>query len=151
MRLAAIDTPEIGRPLADEATDFVAEALAGHALLLDPANPPTDRYGRLLADVRIDDRSLSAELVSAGLAWVYESREPALLDRQAEAVAARRGVHALIDRAGPGPFVKTSRRFHRRDCRWVADDLRHRPLEADIARLFSEGLSPCRTCLPWPP
>jgi endonuclease YncB( thermonuclease family) len=151
VRLATIDTPEIGRPLADEATAFVADTIAGRSLLLDPSDPPTDRYDRLLADVLVDGKSLSAALVSAGLAWVYESRDPELLSRQADAVAARRGVFAELSRAGPGPFVVTSRRVHRRDCRWVADGLAGRPLEADLARLFADGLSPCRTCLPWPP
>jgi hypothetical protein len=105
----------------------------------------------LLADVIVDDHSLCAALVSAGLAWIYESHDEHLLARQAEAVAEGRGVHAHLDRAGPGPFVVTSKRFHRRDCRWVAEGLAARPLEADLARLFSRGLSPCRTCLPWPP
>jgi endonuclease YncB( thermonuclease family) len=151
VRLAAIDTPEVGRPLADEAARFVAEALAGREVALVPPDPPTDRYDRLLADVLVDGRSLSEALVASGLAWLYEPGDAPLLDRQAEAVAARRGVHAYVGRAGPGPFVVTSRRFHRRDCRWIADGLAGRPLEADVASLFSRGLSPCRTCLPWPP
>jgi endonuclease YncB( thermonuclease family) len=151
VRLAAIDTPEIGRPLADEATRFVVDALVGHDVSLDPVDPPTDRYDRLLADVLVDGQSLSAQLVSAGLAWIYESSDRSLLARQAEAVAARRGVYAHLAAAGPGPFVVTSRRFHRRDCRWIAAGVADRPLEADLARLFRDGLSPCRTCRPWPP
>jgi endonuclease YncB( thermonuclease family) len=151
LRLAAIDTPELGRPGAQQAAECLAGLLQGRRLRLQPPDPPRDRYGRLLADVVADGSSVSAALVERGLAWVYDGRDPALVALQARAVDARAGVHARLDRAGPAPFVVTSGRFHRRDCPWVARDPVRRELEADVARLLREGYAPCRSCLPWPP
>lgn len=151
MRLPRIDAPELGRPFALAAADALERSVAGRRITLDPADPPRDHYGRLLADVRADGRSVSATLVGQGLAWVYDRRDADLVAEQAAAVEARLGVHGRLSRATHGPFVVTSGRFHRRDCPWVARDQGRRDLEADVARLLREGLSPCRTCLPWPP
>ena len=151
VRLPSIDAPELGRPFATEAAAFLAGRLAGHHLALQPPDPPLDDYGRLLADVVADGESVSAALVGSGLAWVYDRRDAQLVALQAAAVEARAGVHGRLERAGPAPFVVTTARFHRRDCRWVARDQGRRDLEADVARLLREGRAPCRTCLPWPP
>src|SRR6185295_3985034 len=104
LRLPAIDAPELGRPCAAQAAEFLAERLAGRRLELSPPDPPRDRYGRLLADVLADGESVSAALVERGLAWVYDRRDASLVARQARAVEARAGVHARLGRAGPSPF-----------------------------------------------
>jgi endonuclease YncB( thermonuclease family) len=151
VRLAAIDAPERGRPLAEEAAAFIADRLGDAQVELAPADPPSDRYGRLLADLVVDGESLSEALLEEGLAWVYEDRDPVLLAAQRRAIAAGRGVHARIGDAGPPPFVTTRSRFHRADCPHVAGELASRDLSWQVAPLLEMGLSPCRTCLPWPP
>jgi len=153
VRLAAIDTPEWGRPGAAEATARVQHLLADGAppLALVPSDPPRDRYGRLLADLHLDGASLSAILIEEGLAWVYMVSDASLLALQVEAVDARRGVHARLDRWRPGPLLMTSTRFHRADCPWVRRSAASRDLTRDAASLLKRGLAPCRTCLPWPP
>jgi endonuclease YncB( thermonuclease family) len=151
VRLPGVDAPELGRPGARQAADYVASRLAGRHVTLVPADPPRDAYGRLLADVQADGESLSLGLVERGLAWVYDRRAGTLIAAQAAAVEGGLGVHARLGLAGPAPFVVTAERFHRRDCPWVAGELLRRDLEADAGRLLRDGYAPCRTCLPWPP
>lgn len=150
VRLAAVDTPELGRPCAAEARDFTAARLAqATAFALDPPAPPRDHYGRLLADVLLDGESLSAALLGAGLATLYECDDPRLLALQAAAVEARAGMHARLDRA-TGPFVVTARRLHRPGCPWTGRD-GGEDLSAEAEPALRAGRAPCRTCLPWPP
>lgn len=151
IRLPGVDCPETGRPLAAEAARFTARFIEGRALRCVPLQPPRDHYGRLLADVTADGESLSEGLVRAGLAWIYVEESPALLAVQAEAVAARRGVHARLSAVGPLPLLRSAGRFHRADCPWVARDAARHPCSWDVGALLAAGLAPCRTCLPWPP
>lgn len=148
VRLRSVDTPELGRPCAAEARAFTAERIAGGTLRLVPDEPKHDRYGRLLADVLVDGESLSEALLAAGLATVYDDDSPRLVRLQAEAVAERVGMHARLDRA-VGPYVVTAHRFHRPGCPFT------RGTGADLcssaAEALAAGLSPCRTCLSWPP
>lgn len=150
VRLPGIDAPESGRPFADEATSAAQRFLARGAFELDPAEAPSDRYGRLLADVRVRGESLSAALVAAGLAWVGDEADDPLRALQAEAVAARRGMHALLD-LPLGPYAVTGTRFHAPDCPFLRSRGDELPLDADVAGLFTSGRAPCRVCLPWPP
>ncbi len=150
VRLAAIDTPERGRPLADRATALLTSLAGGGPVELVPADPPRDRYGRLLADVRIGGLSASEVLVGAGLAWVYIGGDERLGALQAAAVDAGVGVHGRYGRVAGELFVVTSRRFHRDRCP-VLGGVARREATTDVASLFKSGRSPCRTCLRWPP
>jgi len=151
VRLPGVDTPETGRPFADRATALSAAFVRGRAWTLVPADPGLDHYGRVLADVQVEGRSLSRALVSAGLAWVYEARDPALLEAQVTAVTLGLGIHR---RPGPdldGPLRVARRRFHHTACRAVGEAPTRWPLSWNPGGLFKQGLSPCRRCLPWPP
>lgn len=151
LRLAAIDAPEVGAPGGARATAFV------RAWLADASPRATwegrDRYGRLLGDLS-DGRgeSLAGALVGEGLAWVREPGvAPALLERQAAAVEARRGVHAGLAPGALGPLVVTPERFHAPRCPWVRRHTAGALVSDDVVRLLQSGRAPCRTCLPWPP
>ena len=78
VRLAGIDTPEIGHDGAPdqyyaEASRKIAAEIAGKAtLVLVPVGAGKDRHGRGLCDVRLPDgRSLNEVLVEKGAAYVY--------------------------------------------------------------------------------
>ena len=47
VRFIGIDTPEIGEPLADEATLFVENLILGQRVWLEPEGRNEDRFGRL--------------------------------------------------------------------------------------------------------
>lgn len=97
VRLYGIDAPETDQPGGEEATNFV-RGWATHSTL-ELVVHTTDRYGRLIGELRIpgrpDRRTLNEELVCRGLAWWYReySREDAeLAALHAQAQAERRGV-----------------------------------------------------------
>jgi micrococcal nuclease len=69
VRYIGIDTPEVGKPWADEATEFNKELVEGKNVLLEKDISETDRYGRLLRYVYVDETFVNAELVKYGLAW----------------------------------------------------------------------------------
>lgn len=81
VRVLGIDAPEVardgepGEKCATEATALTEEltADADVVVVADPSQAETDRYGRTLAYVEADGQDVSAELLSAGLAQVYEA------------------------------------------------------------------------------
>ncbi|GIW41248.1 MAG: hypothetical protein KatS3mg076_1825 [Candidatus Binatia bacterium] len=126
VRLVGIDTPELGREgrpaefFAEEARTFARRRLLGRKvrLELDPAQR-IDKYGRLLAYVRLEDGTLfNRELLVRGYARVYD-RFPFAKAREfrlAELEARRRGLGIWANGPGPirGPVVgnRRSRVYH---------------------------------------
>ncbi|WP_180951832.1 thermonuclease family protein [Brevibacterium jeotgali] len=81
VRILGIDAPEVardgapGEECAAEATALTEELTAGRDVVTttDPSQSETDRYGRTLAYVEADGQDVGAELLTSGLAKVYES------------------------------------------------------------------------------
>lgn len=80
VRLRSVDTPESGgrakcaseRKLAERATRFTRQAIA-RSDRIEFASPSWDKYGgRIDADVWVDGRLLSEQLIAAGLARPYD-------------------------------------------------------------------------------
>jgi micrococcal nuclease len=107
LRLLGIDTPETKKPgysvgcWGPEATEFARSTMVGQrvAVIGDPTQDPTDRYGRTLAYlIRADGWDYSVEAARAGAAksYVYENNPVAryeLIDvAQTEAREAQRGL-----------------------------------------------------------
>lgn len=107
VRLLGIDTPETKKPQftvgcwGPEATEFANTTMLGQrvALVTDPTQDRTDRYGRTLAYlVRADGWDYSVEAARAGVAqsFVYDdnpvSQYDAIEAAQAEARSALRGL-----------------------------------------------------------
>lgn len=107
VRVLGIDTPETKKPgytvgcWGPEATEFAKSTLLGQrvALVPDPTQDRTDRYGRTLAYlVRADGRDYSVEAARAGTAksYVYGGvpvgRYDAIEAAETEARDARRGL-----------------------------------------------------------
>ena len=81
VRIADIDTPETHAPrcameaeLGDRATQRLRQLLNAGPIMLAAADRATDRYGRRLATVMRDGRSLGDTLVAEGLARPWEGR-----------------------------------------------------------------------------
>lgn len=68
VRYIGIDTPEIGEPCADEATEANRQLVEGKTVWLEKDISETDKYGRLLRYVYVDDIFVNEELVRLGLA-----------------------------------------------------------------------------------
>jgi micrococcal nuclease len=100
VRLIGIDSPELGSCYALDATITARHLVGGRKvrLLGDMSQAKRDRYGRLLAYVRLSNgRDLGLELVRAGAAAVYIydkpfAKLPEYITAEAEARAASRGM-----------------------------------------------------------
>lgn len=68
VRYIGIDAPEIGEPCADEATEANRQLVEGKTVWLEKDISETDKYGRLLRYVYVDDIFVNEELVRLGLA-----------------------------------------------------------------------------------
>lgn len=77
-RLMGFDTPENGKPNYHEATRFSEEHFpVGTEVKIKTYKMPTsytstEKYGRYLADVYVDDFNLKEAIVAAGLAVEYD-------------------------------------------------------------------------------
>jgi micrococcal nuclease len=69
VRLYGIDCPEGGQDFGRRAKQFTSGMVFGKTVTMKIMD--TDRYGRTVANVIIDGKSLNEELVKAGYAWVY--------------------------------------------------------------------------------
>jgi micrococcal nuclease len=111
IRLAGIDCPERQQPFGKEATAFTSNRTLGKTVTVIPET--TDRYERTVADVHLENgKSLSVELLHAGLAWWYRrySHNRALLHHEKGARTARRGLWSQ-----PNPIPPWKYRRHMRE------------------------------------
>jgi endonuclease YncB( thermonuclease family) len=69
VRLYGIYCPEHRQDFSQEAKEFTSKMVSGEFVEVKPMD--TDRYGRTVGMVSIDEKSLNEELVRAGLAGVY--------------------------------------------------------------------------------
>lgn len=110
LRYIGIDTPELGRPYADEARAADQQLVGGSAVFLESDVSDTDRFDRLLRYVWLADGGswllVNRELVRLGMAvakaYPPDTKYQALFDAaQVEALAAAVGIWT----ATPAPIV----------------------------------------------
>jgi len=158
LRLLAIDTPEKGERLYDEAKQHLFDLAIGKAARIVYPARRRDKYGRLLGYLYIDSVFVNKSLLEAGLAYLYlfkddqlESEEvQILLEAQRRAMKMRKGLWSLARH--PEEFyvnVVGSFRLHRPGCRSVQN---LKPARRIVYKTREEGLalglSPCRNCKP---
>ena len=101
VRLIGIDAPERGECFYARATELLQSLTQGAEVTIqgDSTQRPRDRYGRLLAYVRLPDAADAGEvLLQRGAAVVFETRPPfarheAYVDAQADAARRGAGLH----------------------------------------------------------
>jgi micrococcal nuclease len=111
IRLRGIDAPERGQAYCERAKQYAAALAFGQVVAVEAAG--RDRYGRLLAEVRLPDgRSLNEELVRAGYAWWFRrySADRTLAQLEAEARTGRRGLWADPSPVPPWEYRQTRAR-----------------------------------------
>ncbi len=165
VRYASINAPEIphedepGEPFGREALKANIRLVKKKYVLLEIAEEPRDRFGRLLAYVFLPDGTFVQEaLLAQGLAFVcymppntkYFSL---LLAAQRRAMRKGLGLWGGDFFRGEPYYLgnRRSRRFHRPDCplgRKTAP--RNRVVFKDMKEAFFEGYCPCKRCRPWP-
>jgi micrococcal nuclease len=96
VRLYGVDAPEKAQAFGTKARQFTAALIFQKDVTV--IVHATGRYGRLVGEVLLPDgRSLSQELVRAGMAWWYKpyaAKDTTLAQLEADARAAQRGLWA---------------------------------------------------------
>jgi endonuclease YncB( thermonuclease family) len=92
IRLADIDTPERDQPWGTEATAALRKWSMSKSARIEVVD--TDRYGRLVATLCVDDENINRRLVKEGHAWVYRKylRDTSLIKLVARAKSSRTGL-----------------------------------------------------------
>lgn len=113
IRLAGIDAPEKKQPFGDRSRQSLASLVFGKNVRVEYSK--TDRYGRIVGKVLVNDVDASLEQVKRGLAWHYKAyeREQSPVDRvhyaaaEADARRARRGLWQDSSPTPPWDFRKS--------------------------------------------
>ena len=70
IRLYGIDTPESTQAFGTGAKNFTYSMVYRKSVNVKPFT--TDRYGRTVGIVNVNEKCLNSELISKGFAWVYD-------------------------------------------------------------------------------
>ena len=84
VRLVGVNAPSNNEKFEEEATEFTKKLVEGKKVTLEYDSYKSDRFGRILAYVIIDNKNLNIELVKRGLAKVtlYEKRKPLIYQNE---------------------------------------------------------------------
>ena len=97
IRLAEIDAPERNQPWGRKAKSALDALIEDQVIEIEQID--VDSYGRIVGRITFNGLDINREMVRNGHAWVYRQylRDKSLLDVEAEAKAAKRGLWALPD------------------------------------------------------
>lgn len=70
IRLHGVDCPEKAQDFGNVAKEYISNLIAGKSVTILPTKK--DRYGRMVAIVKIDTTNINESLLRAGLAWHYK-------------------------------------------------------------------------------
>ncbi|MBI5797990.1 thermonuclease family protein [Candidatus Woesearchaeota archaeon] len=122
IRLAGINTPELGTCFSSEARDALANLTLGKEIYLERDQKDKEKYGRFLRYVYVNNLSVNDYLVHYGYAVVFDyynsttNRYQELKDLEAEAKAAHLGVWTCPEQNCLYVASKNSKIYHRPDC-----------------------------------
>lgn len=104
IRLAEIDTPEKGQPYGQKAKGALSDLVFGKMVSVDVVT--TDKYGRLVGHIYLNDLHINKEMVRLGAAWAYRQylKDKSFLDIEEEARGAKRGLWALSEAKNVPPW-----------------------------------------------
>ena len=153
IRLAGINSPEIGQCYAQEAKEKLQELTLSQEVLLEKELENKDKYGRLLRYVYTNVTSISHYLVHYGYATVYDKynattryyKELKLLEQEAQ--EQKRGVWNCTDPLQGCLYVasKNSNLYHKPECKW-AKRIKPENLICFHSKEELQGYSPAQSC-----
>lgn len=112
VRLSGIDAPELAQPGGRASREYLAAMVLGAPVEIIPQD--RDKYGRVVAEVRLEGTDVNAEMVKAGHAWVYRQYCHTCFGlRMAETAARWRGIGLWADPSPVPPWMW--RKQHRRN------------------------------------
>ena len=106
IRLAEIDTPERDQPYGLAATSALTDLLLGHQVQVKVVKE-SDRYGRVIGRIFIEQKDVSAYMVEQGHAMVYRRylTDKSLLVLEADAKSKELGLWGLPKEDRVAPWV----------------------------------------------
>ena len=109
VRLADIDTPEKDQPWGSEATTALRQWSMSKPARIEVVD--TDRYGRLVATLWVDDENINRRLVKEGHAWVYRKylRDTSLIKLEAIAKSTKTGLWSSNNVIEPSDWRRGTR------------------------------------------
>ena len=107
VRLAGIDAPEKVQAFGENSKQSLTELILNKQVRVD--SQAMDSYGRMVAQIKVDELNVNYEQVQRGMAWAYSrfNRSKALLVLQTGAMEAKRGLWAQTDPMPPKEWRKT--------------------------------------------
>ena len=158
VRYIGIDTPETGQPGGEEATIVNAELVAGRTVYLEKDISETDRYGRLLRYVWVEEGMVNALLVARGYAQVATyppdvKYQQEFLELQRQAREAGLGLWGASQQAPvtEGVYVGSSNsdKYHYPWCRYATQiSPENEVWFSSAAEAQAMGYVPCKVCKP---
>lgn len=161
VRMILIDTPESvhpdqskNTPFGKIASDYTRNLLEGKVVYLERDVSDTDRYGRLLRYVYLEDGTFVNEhLVKEGYAQI--ATFPPDVTYEAEILAAERyarehekGLWGLLPESEGYVGSINSDKYHLKYCKHVASIAEHNLIEFEtVDEAEAAGYVPCKTCL----
>jgi endonuclease YncB( thermonuclease family) len=104
IRLHGIDCPEKKQDYGEKAKQFLADLVFQKVVTVIEMD--TDRYGRTIGMVTINEANVNKALLKAGLAWHYKQydKNPAWAKLEQEARQAKRGLWSQPNYIAPWDF-----------------------------------------------
>ena len=153
VRYLGINTPEVGQPGAEEATEANRALVEGKKVRLECDTPKKqDKYGRALAYVYVDDTFINGELLRKGLAEINTYKQKlkhldALIKCQREAIKNQRGIWKGVQPQDIIYITETGNKYHRVWCSYLNQNAIPTTRERAIAQGYGEA---CKVCKPAP-
>jgi len=111
--LYGIDCPQEGQPFNNQAMQFTSKMVLGK--VVEVHRMGTDKHGRTVALVSVEQSLLNEELVKAGLAWVYNNHCHEMICEtwkhyQLRAKIEKRGLWSELEPISPWKFRRQKKR-----------------------------------------
>lgn len=107
VRLAGIDAPELKQQYGGHSRDYLASMILNKTVRLDIHG--TDRYGRAIATIWIDEINVNAQMVLSGNAWAYPEYSTGLESYESYARLQKKGLWSLPNPIKPSNYRKKSK------------------------------------------
>jgi len=109
-RLSDIDAPEHDQPYGARSRDELRSLIGGHQLIIVFVD--TDRYGRTVSQVWVNNMNVNHEMARRGAAWFYPqfARDDAVFEIEQQARDAKRGLWGLSSDERIEPWIWRERK-----------------------------------------
>ncbi|TIH19999.1 nuclease [Marinifilum sp. JC120] len=167
VRIAGIDTPEIGRDgkpdqyYARQAQDMLNKLILGKRVRIEYAGKGKDRYKRIIGWIYLDDVFVNKEMIRKGAAFFYfhkgndRAKQKLLLQAQRKAYNEKKGFWPVVSKLKKfnKPWVgnKNSRRCFLAGDKYAKKiSWRNKVNFSNLGEAFYDGYSPARHLNFWP-